>query len=262
MEKSKIGSTRSQAFPLVIYEVFRVIDGIPVFLDDHLTRLYHSARLTGLESLPGPVALHREIMQFIADQKNNEGNIKLSFTYRDAESAPESKVQYISHAYPSSQDYRDGVRVEVMEAVRPVPNAKVQYNDIRNRANQMIADLQLYEVLLVDGNNKITEGSRSNVFFIRDNMVFTSPAAKVLEGITRNKVIDLCRNAGIPVVESEIPADRLDGYVAAFITGTSPKVLPIASVGEVWYRTDLPLLQTIMQLYNRAIADYIGSHHE
>ncbi len=249
-------------FPVVIYEVFRVIDGVPVFLEDHLSRLYHSARITGLDALPGPVALHREIMQFIGREKKQVGNIKLSFTFQDEDSAPESLLQFIPHSYPSPQDYANGVKVAVMEAVRPVPNAKVQHNDIRDRANQMMADLQLYEVLLVDGKNKITEGSRSNVFFIRDNMVFTAPAAKVLEGVTRNKVIDLCRNTGIPVVEAEIPAERLNGYVAAFLTGTSPKVLPIASVGEVQYRTDLPLLQTVIQLYDRAVNDYIKNHHD
>jgi branched-chain amino acid aminotransferase len=259
MEKQQFDS-KLPGFPVLIYEVMRIIDGIPIFLGEHLDRLYHSARISGLNLLPGPVALRNEIEQFIQVENRKIGNIKLTFTFRESEMAPESELKFIPHKYPVKKDYQNGVQVALMNAERPVPNAKVQHNEIREKTNQLMDEKSVYEVLLVDQNNKITEGSRSNVFFIRDNMVFTAPPEKVLEGITRNKVIDLCLKNGIPVIETEIPVERLNGYTAAFLTGTSPKVLPIASVGDLNYATQLPLLQRIENLYENAIIDYIDKH--
>jgi branched-chain amino acid aminotransferase len=257
MKQSGSLNIETQLSPAVIYEVIRIIDGIPVFLEDHLDRLYHSARITGLDLLPGPVALKNEINQLIQEEKREIGNIKLSFSFHGTNASPDFEIKFIPHFYPEPQTYLEGVPVALMKADRQSPTAKIQHIDIRERANKMIAELNVFEVLLVDQNNKITEGSRSNVFFVRDNMVFTSPDDKVLGGITRSKVIGLCRKAGIPVVEAEIPAERLIGYKAAFLTGTSPKVLPIASDDEICYESDQPLIRKIIDLYDNAVREYI-----
>jgi branched-chain amino acid aminotransferase len=252
-------SIENRLSPVVIYEVVRIIEGIPVFLEDHLDRLYHSTRITGLDILPGPIALKNEISQLIREEKKETGNIKLSFTFNVESASLEREMKFIPHFYPEPQAYLEGVPVTLMKADRQSPSAKIQHIDIRERANKMIAELNVFEVLLVDQNNKITEGSRSNVFFVRDNMLFTSPDDKVLGGITRNKVIGLCRKAGIPVVDSEIPAERLSGYKAAFLTGTSPKVLPISSVDDIFYETSFPLIRKIIDLYDKAVREYIDS---
>lgn len=259
MERNDKLGVENQLFPVVIYEVVRIIEGIPVFLEDHLDRLYHSARITSLDLLPGPVALKNEINQLIQDEKKQTGNIKISFTFKGKGVSPDFEMKFIPDFYPEHQAYLEGVPVALMEADRQSPGAKIQQTGIRERANKKISELNVYEVLLVDQNNKITEGSRSNVFFVRDNMVFTAPADKVLEGITRNKVITLCRKARIPVVESEIPAERLNGYIAAFLTGTSSKVLPIASVDKISYESHLPLIQKIIDLYDKAVREYIDN---
>ncbi len=247
-------------FPVTIYEVIRVVEGVPLFLDEHLDRLFHSARFTGVDTIPGPVALSLDIQNFLQREGRLEGNIKLGILLNDDMNQPTVELAYIPHAYPSASDYRDGVKIVSLYAERPLPNAKVQHNQLREEANRLMAEKGVYEVMLVDRNDKVTEGSKSNLFFIRDNMVFTSPPEKVLEGITRNRVIALCRKAGIPVVEEEIPFGRLDGYTAAFITGTSPKVLPICMADEVAYVTDLPLLRNIMKHYDEAIENYVAHH--
>lgn len=240
-----------------LYEVIRIIEGIPVFLEDHLDRLYHSAQLTGTNLLPDSVSLTEMIRNFIIAQKKDTGNIKLSFSFSKLTSQPHCELSFIPHYYPTPEEYTHGVKVGLLQADRPIPHAKVQNTGIRDRANQAISDNSVFEVLLIDSEGNITEGSRSNVFFIKNETFYSAPEETILQGITWNKVMQLCRKAGIKVIESAIPVNTLDQYEAAFLTGTSPKALPISTIDNIGYKTNLPLLIKLQELYNQLIEDYL-----
>lgn len=240
-----------------LYEVIRIIGGIPLFLEAHLDRLNHSARLTGMVHLPDSVSLTALIKNFIATQKRDTGNIKLSLFFSDISSEPQCELNFISYYYPTPEEYTNGVKVGLLHADRPVPHAKVQDADIRDRADQEISDNNIFEVLLIDSDGNITEGSRSNVFFIKNETLYSAPGDKILQGITRIKILQLCAITGIQVIESVIPANSVNQYAAAFLTGTSPKVLPVSSIDKVVYKTDLPLLIKLQNLYNQLIEDYL-----
>jgi len=240
-----------------LYEVIRIIEGIPVFLEDHLDRLYQSSRLTGLKQLPDSHTLEEMIKNFIFSQKKETGNIKLSFSFSDSLAEPLCELNFVPHYYPTPEEYVNGVKVGLMAADRPIPQAKVQNPGIRDRANLSISDNKLFEVLLIDSEGNITEGSRSNVFFIKNKTLFSAPIDKILQGITRIKVLELCNKAGIPVIETSIPANTIGQFEAAFLTGTSPKVLPISSIGEVSYKTELPLMIKLQDLLNHLIEKYL-----
>ena len=240
-----------------LYEVIRIIEGIPVFLENHLDRLYQSACLTGLKQLPDSHALEVMIRNFIVSQKKETGNIKLSFSFNDSLSEPLCELNFVPHYYPTSEEYANGVKVGLMAANRPIPQAKVQNSGIRDKANLSISDNKLFEVLLIDSEGNITEGSRSNVFFIKNGTLYSALTDKILQGITRIKVLELCGKTGIPVIETSIQVNTLGQFEAAFLTGTSPKVLPISSINEVYYKTNLPLMIKIQELYNQLIESYL-----
>ena len=87
------------------------------------------------------------------------------------------------------------------------------------------------EALVVNANGTISEGSAENIFIARDGTLFTPPVtASILNGITRDSVITIARDLGIPVVEKDLPRDFL--YVAdeIFLTGTAAEVTPVRSV--------------------------------
>jgi len=240
-----------------LYEVIRVINGVPVFLEDHMDRLFHSALLTGTKLLPDRDSLTGMIKKYLSAQKEDTGNIKLLFTISDLLAEPLCELNFIPHFYPSEKDYIHGVKVGLLHADRPVPNAKIQNIDIRDKANYLIKENNLFEVLLIDSDGNITEGSRSNVFFIKKNQLYTAPGEKILRGITWIKVLQICKSAGIQLIEADIPANRLDQYDAAFLSGTSPKVLPICSIDKKVYKTDHPLLIEIQNAYNKLIENYL-----
>ena len=255
MEKLPIIKTDHDSVQL--YEVIRIIEGIPVFLEDHLDRLYHSADLTGTNHLPDSDSLTEMIKNFIITQKKDTGNIKLSFSFSELTSQPHCELNFIPHYYPTPEEYTHGVKVGLLQADRPIPHAKVQNSGIRDRANRAISDNNLFEVLLIDSEGNITEGSRSNVFFIKNETLYSAPEENILQGITWIKVMELCVKAGIKVIESVIPTNMLDQFEAAFLTGTSPKVLPISTIDKIGYKTDLPLLIKLQELYNQLIDSYL-----
>jgi branched-chain amino acid aminotransferase len=125
---------------------------------------------------------------------------------------------------------------------------------LRDATDAAIKEHSLYEVILVDKNGQITEGSRSNIFFIKDGEVYTSPLHQVLPGVTRGKIVEIIRSKGIAIHEEPINESDVKSFDAAFISGTSPKVLPISSIGDVTYDVDEPLLRDIMNWYDQAFA--------
>jgi branched-chain amino acid aminotransferase len=86
----------------------------------------------------------------------------------------------------------------------------------------------------LDVSGYVSEGSGENIFIVRDGKIHTPPiGASVLPGITRDSVLQLARDAGIPIVETLIPREML--YIAdeVFFTGTAAEVTPIRSIDKI-----------------------------
>jgi branched-chain amino acid aminotransferase len=91
-----------------------------------------------------------------------------------------------------------------------------------------------HEGIALDVAGNVSEGSGENIFVVRDGRILTPPlAASALEGITRDAVIQLAADFGIPVVETQIPREML--YIAdeLFFTGTAAEISPIRSVDRI-----------------------------
>ena len=107
---------------------------------------------------------------------------------------------FIPHKYPDKKWYETGVPCGILMAERDNPKAKVFQTSVRRKADEMIENQGLFEVLLVDRGGRITEGSRSNVFFVKNDRLFTPKGGDVLSGITRRKIISLAQEMNIELV--------------------------------------------------------------
>lgn len=228
-----------------VYEVVRVTDGRPVFLEEHYSRLEKSLAAMGRV----PEFSCEELRECIADLVSESGikdhNIKI-----EADVEGFSRLYLSPTHYPEPEMYRTGVKTDLFRGERRSPNVKMMDRELREATDEVIRKGGLYEVLLVDRNGQITEGSRSNVFFIKDGEVFTAPAEKVLLGVTRSKIIEIIRAMGVTLHEEAVDAGDIGSFDAAFISGTSPKVLPIASAGETSFDVNEPILRKIMEKYD------------
>lgn len=240
---------------LSVYEVIRVIDGIPLFLEDHFDRLEKSMKIQRLTFQMAFPDFKQNIAELVRVNQKMEGNIK--FVYSVADGNIHWAFSFIPHSYPTSEEYQFGVVTDLLFAERQNPNAKVIQTGIRDEANQMISDRKLYEVLLVDSDGLITEGSRSNVFFVKNDVFYTAPATMILEGITRLKVLVCLNELGFSVAEEAVRVDEISQFDAAFLTGTSPKVLPISLIGCQVFNVQNNAVVKLMESYNWMIQDYI-----
>ncbi len=234
-----------------IYEAFRIYDGLPIFLEEHLNRMDRSFRISDF-----PIWLdHDQITSRIKDLINNNpnrfGNIKLIFNINGDE---QNFLAYFdNHSLPTKDEYQNGVNTGLYYAERENPNIKFVNMDLRIGTNKIIHDKGYYEVLLVSDDDKITECSRSNVFFIKNDAVFTPHVELVLPGITRDKVIEICDKLDIDMFENDIGIDNLSEYEAAFISGTSPKTIQIKSIEKFDYQCNLPLYTRISEKLDEMI---------
>jgi branched-chain amino acid aminotransferase len=135
---------------------------------------------------------------------------------------------------------KDGVDVCVSSWTRIAPNtlpalAKAGANYMNSQLIRMEAAANGYsEGIALDEAGYVSEGSGENIFLVRDGKVLTPPlGASVLPGITRDSVVKIAGQLGIPVVETIIPRELL--YIAdeVFFTGTAAEVTPIRSVDKV-----------------------------
>ncbi len=236
-----------------IYEVIRVVQSVPLFVDEHLERFFASARLAKC-AIPFSIEeITRFLLQLTDENKVSEGNILLSCKFN-------LKAFFISHKYPDEQFFSSGVTCGILHAERENPNAKVFQTSVRQRADEMMEKEGYYEVLLVDHSGRITEGSRSNVFFISGNQLYTPPGNEVLLGITRSKTIRLARELNLPFYEQEIKFDQVNSFDAAFITGTSPKILPLSHINGRLFDAQNKVVQQLLKKYNELINRYVSQY--
>ncbi len=230
-----------------LYEVFRVIDGLPLFLDEHLMRL-EGFFLEKELKMPCTVnALQTIIFSLIQKVGLKHGNVRVSFDL----TTPELRmaVGEIHSSYPQQGNYLNGVAAAILNEERTSPNVKIYQQKLRTKAQELITKAGAYDVILCNKKGEITEGSRTNVFFVRGNELFTPPVEQVLPGITRQRVLELCRKNEIVVHIDRISENELPEMDAAFFTGTSPGILPISHIGVYKFNVKHSLLLKINKLY-------------
>ena len=236
-----------------VYEVVRLKGGRPVFLKEHYERLEISLASMGMEVPFTYDELEEQIHSMAEDNNIVDHNLKI-----EVDVSGYSVIYMNPTHYPAAELYDTGVKVGILNGERRNPNIKMMDRELRDAADAAIREQGVYEVLLADRNGHITEGSRSNVFFIRNGEVYTTPAAQVLKGVTRRKILEIIRELGVVLHEEPVSVADVGTCDAAFISGTSPSVLPISSIGEWHFDVADPLLIEIMKRYNNLLEQHEG----
>ncbi|MBM6614735.1 aminotransferase class IV [Desemzia sp. RIT804] len=238
-----------------VYEVIRVKEGIPLFLEDHLHRFRASALSVGIPLVDSDQELTARLYQLVIKNEVFNQNIKLILN---------KEVGLLSFftksPYPPESYYQTGMKTTLLKLERQDPNIKIQREEYQRTVLAEREKTGAYEVLLVDQNDNVTEGSRSNLFIVKGGKLHTSPANSVLLGIVRSKVVSICQEKELEIIEQNIPVAELNSIEGAFISGTGNDILPIASIDDtVLNSTNNPIIQTIMEEYKRLTENYIAN---
>jgi branched-chain amino acid aminotransferase len=238
-----------------VYEVIRMVKGNPIFLNDHMERLATSVTIQNREMLADFSALSKAILVLTRGDKKKEANLKIVFNYNNG--SDNFLIYYIEPIYPTEEQYRNGVKGILFPAERKDPESKVINHKLRSSISHKLLNERGYEALLVNEENLITEGSRSNIFFLRGETLFTAPDSLILKGITRKHLLDICKENGIEVNFSCVRASEIADYDAVFMSGTSPMVLPFNAIDNIKFDVRNPLMERLRKLYMKRVEESI-----
>ncbi|MFP3861117.1 MAG: aminotransferase class IV [Bacteroidales bacterium] len=248
---------------LSIYEIIRVEDGVPIFFEDHFQRFFNSLKQRNLFITENEEILQSQLIRLLKHENISKGRIKIIvnfFSYPDIGDY-NLLLFFTDYSFPSEEQYSRGVKLELLNAIRSDPNIKILDSEVRKHANEYIKNKHVYEVLLVNQDGYITEGSRSNFFLLENNFLLTPPDDYVLQGIARKKVIEICKETTIECEIRNIHKNELVNYQASFITGTSLKILPVQSIDAYIYSTEYELLVFLRKKYEEKLKNYIKNKY-
>ncbi|MBF7096527.1 aminotransferase class IV [Alkalibacter mobilis] len=243
--------------PSSVYEVIRTIDKKPLFLSEHLDRFYTSLDHAGYKNVPDRKKLEADINELI--KKNDLEGVNVRVVYTADNNKYDLVMYLIKTRIPQKSEVEKGVKTRTYHAERKDPNIKTAAQSFKDLLNKK--DFQgIHELLLVDRNGYVTEGSKSNVFFIKDGKVMTPPLKDVLPGITRKKVIEICEENKIDVEDRLIHINELVGLTGLFITGTSIGVLKVRSVDDFKFDVKDPVIEILANGYEKKVKEDIMSY--
>jgi D-alanine transaminase len=224
-----------------VYEVIRWYEGFFYDMNSHVSRLGRSLREIRINwddrGLFPSVA--GELLK-INKLENQPAMVYLQVTRGEARrshSFPSPEVTPTVYAYawgfvPDTASKEKGIKVMMKEDIRW---SRCDIKSIALLANtisfQEAHENGLKECIFVR-NGLITEGSRSNIFFVIDGTLFTHPESNhILSGVTRKNVLRIAEEAGIKIREEAVAENRIRLIQEAFITNTSAEVTPVTEIG-------------------------------
>ncbi|MDP3989145.1 MAG: aminotransferase class IV [bacterium] len=254
-------SSIEYAYGFGVYETLRIKDGKPLFLLDHIYRLLVSAKIIGLEHSFSKDDIAVYIRDLVSRVDSQTYNIKILII---GAARIEDVALYIlcsNPLFPDKRLYRDGVALITQEGERVYPHAKSLNMLESYMAYREARENDAYDALLIDRNGDIVEGTRTNFFTIKDNVIYTAPEEKILLGITRKKVLETALQNGYEVRSTNITLDTLKDYDGAFITSTSSKILPVKKINDFEFPS-IPESITRLMGYFGVLLDSYSSQNE
>lgn len=240
-----------------IYEVIRVIDGLPLFLEDHISRFYTSLKLNNINTLVTERQIISRIRALIEINKLNIGNIRFQLM-SNINGDYDFYAMVIPFFYPTKEEFESGVDCDLFPATRNNPNSKTTNLSFRELTENQIRKNNIFELILFNEQNQISEGSRSNLFFINENILFTSPDTEVLLGVTRKKIINICKTQNIVVKKLSIKTTEISDFNSVFLSGTSINILAVKTIGSSNFDTLNPVLLLLTNEYEKLIKEYLN----
>jgi branched-chain amino acid aminotransferase len=227
-----------------VFEGIRFYNGRVFRLDEHLQRLYDSAKAIRMEIPLKPEEMEEAILETIRKNELHDGYIRAVVTRGpgdlglDPDKCSEAFVFIIAASialYPE-EHYEIGLEVITVATRRNVPEALDPRIKSLNYLNNILAKIEaknanVIEAIMLTNDGYVVECTGDNIFIIKNEILITPPTyIGALEGVTRNAVMDLARDMQLEVREGIF--NRYEVYTAdeCFLTGTAAEVIPVVKV--------------------------------
>ena len=214
-------------------------------LEEHISRLYDSCKLVMIEPRFTPAQLSQACVDLLRENKMDEAYLRPLIYVGDGAMgiyAPDNPIRatvvaWKWGAYLGANAVDLGIRCKISSWSRhhihvSLAKAKMMGQYTNSVLAKKEAKLGGYdEALMMDTNGYVSEGSGENFFIVKKGKLITPPlSASILEGVTRDTVLALAREEGIPVAEEMLTRDQVYLADEAFFTGTAAEVTPIREI--------------------------------
>ncbi|HET6572832.1 MAG TPA: branched-chain amino acid aminotransferase, partial [Fimbriiglobus sp.] len=231
--------THSLHYGNAVFEGDRCYGGKVFKLAEHSRRLAHSAKMVGYDLPYSAEELDAATRQVIAENKLQDGYVR-PLAWRGAEtigvSAVGTKVHVMVSAFPWGAYYEQpAIKLVTAKWKRPSPESAPAGSKcaglyiICTLAKDEALAAGAQDALMLDYKGRVAEATGANLFLLIDGELHTPTVECILNGITRQTVMDLARKKGLKVIEREIWPDELGRSQEAFITGTAVEVTPLSA---------------------------------
>ena len=249
-----------------VWEGLRLLQNKWLFLDEHLHRLFEAARAIDLN-----IGLSTENLRDALEQTKNANNMtdkahaRLMVT-RGVKSKPFQKPGYsmsgptiviiMEHSDDSIKN--DSISLATVPQIRGTPMMQDPKLNSHSKLNCILACIQAQnagadEALMLDPLGFVNTTNSCNFFIVRNEEVWTSSGDYCMNGITRKKVIHLCKMNKIPVFEKNFSLVDVYGADEAFVTGTLGSLTPVYEIDgrEIIDKNKLKITQKLQILYRQ-----------
>lgn len=262
-----------------VFETVRVYNGRPFCLEEHMERLENSARGIQL-SLPPVLCSSTAVAQIIRDLLKRNGltdaTIRIVVTRGENRDlgyahslATEPTLAIIARPLPADilEVQSRGVRVIVSSVRRVSIDALSPHIKSNNVLNNILAYLETeatgaYEAIMLNHDGYVAEGTRSNVFIVKNGIVKTPPlSAGILSGVTRSVVMKLAgEEPQVTVAEELFGVTELQGADEVFLTHTTMEIVPVVQIGETRIGQGIPgyLTTEFQQRFRTYVQKWLG----
>ncbi|MCA9087377.1 MAG: branched-chain-amino-acid transaminase [Planctomycetaceae bacterium] len=250
-----------------VFEGIRVYSHRVFMLPEHVSRLYESARAIRLTIPISEAEMVAAVEQTVAANRIEDGYVRLVITRGagslglDIRKTSDPQVIVIADTitlYPQEL-YEKGLSIVTASTIRNHPGALSPRIKSLNYLNNILAKIEAtdqgcLEALMLNHKGDVAECTGDNIFIVKQGVLKTPPTdAGILEGITRNVVLQLAEKAGIPT--REVTLQRHDLYVADefFLTGTAAELIPVVQLDgrPIGDGKPGPMTQQLLELFQK-----------
>ncbi len=245
-----------------VFEGARIYNGKVFKLTEHSQRLHRSANMLAYEIPYSVEELDAAVRQVVAANRLEAGYVR-PLAWRGAEtigvSAVGTKIHVMIAAFPWGAYYEQkAIRLMTSRWKRPSPESAPAGSKaaglyiICTLAKDEALAAGFHDALMLDYKGRLSEATGANLFLVISGELHTPTPETILNGITRQTVMDLARKRGLRVVEREIWPEELATASEVFLTGTAVEVQPVAGVDRLEYPVG-PITQMLQQDYAQLV---------
>ncbi|RBP65406.1 branched-chain amino acid aminotransferase [Alkalibaculum bacchi] len=240
-----------------VYEVMKMVQAKPLFFEDHMERFVNSTKKLGYTMTLSNEEVLTEMILLTRVNLNKNTNVQIVYIPVENSDGFDFMVSFTDGLSATDEQKNQGVGVETVIIERHNPAIKTVGSSYKGQIKAQSKYEDTFEILLVNKEGYITEGSRSNVFFVKNKKVITTPAQNVLLGVTRKYILELCEKNQIEVEYRDISEEEVYEMDGAFLTGTTVDVTPIIKVNNRSFKEIDKTIITLKNQYEELMREYL-----